>query len=826
MRVAVWTDADERAAGGAEQERPWDEEIKSASTLDIKLVQTADEQPDTVNAGSDELVLNAASESVTSAEVPAASPAVQTRPTPKWHHGWPIPSTISDNPEEGRACIQLPSFEELTLEKARVISSHYPFAEADYRSSRGKQPGDSQLEIPHFERVFRIAATMAGIENIQDTPDYDEVLILTAWHCVRPEEGYLGSYPKSLLCPLSHAAPPAALSKLSAAKRLVFDRRAPYYLRFLLEERFGLRTCADIENADLRQLLKRAGFRLLKASSVPEVAFPGATHGEDPPVRPWKLTLRQELSDQRAADMLIWAALWQLKYGLSLVSFESGTPRWNIGAFIRTDWEDAFLSLGVRVAPSLMRESGLLDWRAVLSRCLETIGTGNLPADVLGKIAAAPQRVCHDSHQAIWDVLDRAARSVLEQARASEPGLFHENGEMDYLAARGFRRWARLFDEVSPNILSRFGVSAFTALRRVAPEYFGWGCSQLKPWELEQERGKWNGARGRALLRSAYAFALYETGLGCMISQGEQVFWHCTLAQFSEWAAVQAVSGQTAYEFLYGLASRHGLTPLLSREITHTAAVSLLAAMNVHDGLPRIESCWELCMRAALERHGGKLEVRLVLPDLVPLPLRLRKAALSPLSYSYLHSEVRLVRDFDLRMARESRRKLEELPGWWEDERIMGTPLLARISSRNSPARAVLERLRHETWLESTPQPVRFRALHLLLSKRATLRVPPGDTGLSSDEIRTLLRLALEGTLEYSNVVHVSFPAIRRGFERILARDDTKEMLDSLLLHVGAAYETELWGQVRKLIVLDVINDLLELTIRSCLLHLMSSEGP
>ena len=54
--------------------------------------------------------------------------------------------------------------------------------------------------------------------------------------------------------------------------------------------------------------------------------------------------------------------------------------------------------------------------------------------------------------------------------------------------------------------------------------------------------------------------------------------------------------------------------------------------------------------------------------------------------------------------------------------------------------------------------------------------------------------------------------------------DDTREMLDSLLLHIGTAYETEVWGQVRKFIVLDVINDLLALTIRNSLLHLMSAE--
>ena len=742
-----------------------------------------------------------------------------------FRHGWPVPSTITPRPDEARACIQLPAFDTLVLDKAKVISGRFPFAEAEYRNLRGKERRTDEPEIPHFERIFRIAAARASLPNIQEARDYDELLILTAWYCVRPQvEGFLGSYPKSLLCPLSLTAPPIALESLSATKRFVFDRRAPIYLRYLLCEKFGLRTCADIENADLRHLLRSAGFRLIRASAVPETAFAGITRGEDPPVRPWKLTLRQELSDERAAEMLINAALWQIQFGRRLVTVEQGQPRWNIRLFERTDWEDAFLSLGVRVAPSLLRESGLMDWRAVLSRCIEQIGSGNLPPEVLGKVSALPQRVCHDNHQAIWNVLDRVALTVLEQVRASEPQLFSPTHGMDYETARTFRRWARLFDEVSPNILSRFGVSAFTALHRVAPEYFGWGRAHLKPWELEQEHGKWKGPRGRASLRSAYAFALYETGLGSIENQDEQVVWQCTLKQFSEWSALKAEQGNTAYEFLYGLASRHGLTPLLSREVTHTAAISMLAGMNLHEHLPRIEGCWDVCLRAALERHGGKLEVRLVLPDLVPLPLRLRKAVLTPLSYSYLHPEIRLVRGFDLRMARESHRQLAEVPGWWEDERIMGTPLLERVNNTADPARAVLGLVRPEPWLEPPAQKIRFRALHLLISKRATHRTAPGEAGLSSEEIKVLIRLALDATLEHTNIAHVSFPAIRRGFERILARDDTREMLDSLLLHIGTAYETEIWGQVRKFIVLDVINDLLALTIRCSLLHLMSSD--
>src|SRR5205814_697305 len=132
----------------------------------------------------------------------------------------------------------------------------------------------------------------------------------------------------------------------------------------------------------------------------------------------------QELSEARAGELLMTAALWQTKYGLRLVTIEKGLPHWNIGAFGRTDWEDAFLSLGVRVPSSLLRESGLFDWRTLLARCLDQIGRGNLPPDVLGKVSSWPQRVSHDSHQAIWSVLDNVARNVMERVRSTEPQLF------------------------------------------------------------------------------------------------------------------------------------------------------------------------------------------------------------------------------------------------------------------------------------------------------------------------------------------------------------------------------------------------------------------
>src|SRR6185503_6678310 len=131
---------------------------------------------------------------------------------PRWYHGWPIPSSISKNPDEARACIQLPEFDALLLEKARVIAGRFPVAEAEYRMLRTRQPEAWEAEVPHFERVFRLAAANASVKEVEQSADYDALVILTAWYCVRPGvEGFLGSYPKSLLCPLSHSAPPAAL---------------------------------------------------------------------------------------------------------------------------------------------------------------------------------------------------------------------------------------------------------------------------------------------------------------------------------------------------------------------------------------------------------------------------------------------------------------------------------------------------------------------------------------------------------------------------------------------------------------------------------------
>ena len=106
--------------------------------------------------------VNTSSKKPVSPQKPAKSTR-RTEPPPRLRddYGWPIPSVLGSNPEEARARIQLPEFDELLLEKARVISSRFPFAEAEYRNLRAKEP-NGEAEIPHFEKVFRIAASIAS----------------------------------------------------------------------------------------------------------------------------------------------------------------------------------------------------------------------------------------------------------------------------------------------------------------------------------------------------------------------------------------------------------------------------------------------------------------------------------------------------------------------------------------------------------------------------------------------------------------------------------------------------------------------------------------
>src|SRR5947207_422975 len=164
MLLAVWPDFDESISACSIDEQPLP---AGAMALPVPSSPELQREPSSADQISVKIPVGSPSTAFVRQPIVPAPDEMESTPvapslTPQWDHGWPIPSTISKNPDEARACIHLPEFDVLTLEKARVISGRFPFAEAEYRAARGKEPVAEEVEIAHFEKVFRIAAEMAS----------------------------------------------------------------------------------------------------------------------------------------------------------------------------------------------------------------------------------------------------------------------------------------------------------------------------------------------------------------------------------------------------------------------------------------------------------------------------------------------------------------------------------------------------------------------------------------------------------------------------------------------------------------------------------------
>jgi len=241
---------------------------------------------------------------------------------------------------------------------------------------------------------------------------------------------------------------------------------------------------------------------------------------------------------------------------------------------------------------------------------------------VLGKVSAWPQRICHDSHQAIWEGLDHISRTVMERVRVDEPQLFSESGELDYETARSFRGWARLFDEVSPQILSRLGVSAFTALRRVAPDYFGWNCAQLKPWSWSRNMENGKARAGGRSSGAPMLFALYEYGLGSICEREDQVR---VAVHPEEFLRLVREPYDRQEVSPYGIPLWPGQPARIdpsphAGNYPHTARSPSSPASIFTSISRRLQGSGTVCMRTASNGMVGNSKCACVLPDLVRCP--------------------------------------------------------------------------------------------------------------------------------------------------------------------------------------------------------------
>src|SRR5437016_5764258 len=112
--MAVWTDSEQTQAACPEIERP--------------LIEGQPPAPAQTPTGADSIAAPR--------EPSALLPTRDSTLTARQLFGWPVPSSLSTNPDEARARIQLPEFDDFLLERARVIAGRFALAEAEYRNPR------------------------------------------------------------------------------------------------------------------------------------------------------------------------------------------------------------------------------------------------------------------------------------------------------------------------------------------------------------------------------------------------------------------------------------------------------------------------------------------------------------------------------------------------------------------------------------------------------------------------------------------------------------------------------------------------------------------
>ncbi len=766
----------------------------------------------------------------------------------------PAPHQVDLNPDRARELMHLPDIEAPLEDLAREISTYLPLANKEYMRlwriqhqrqlntsfeprhgpspHQGPEPMDT---LPRFEKVFRLAASYAGMPNIEQHTQYDSLLVLCGWVSTKgpgDSTAFFSSYPKAVLCTHAHSESPQVIENLSSGERDRFHRRAPAYLRYLLLHRLKISSCAELERANLRLLMKSNGFRLVEWHLVPEVAFPGITAGADPAVRPWYL---REPEDR---DMVIRAAVHTLQHRIRAVEVASidgelsntdclsshgcttqiplrGLAIWDLKKLKETPWDEVFAECGAGSYNSRTRFPDIRACSDLLRVCIAQIGAGNIIGSELQNLTEARSRISLDRESQIFEKIDQITARVLLRAEKEHPELFLESGKLDPRMVRKFRKWNELYERESTNILNELGVPVYLALSRISPETFGTAPGLAKSWELEMEHGKWDGPRGKRLLRSAYANALLEAGLGHHEPTENGCMWRCSQDEFNRWYKETVLgSGLAPSEFLARLAESRGLTPLMNSVVSHPEGASLLAGQNVHSKISTYEHRWAKCMIDAIKASRDSLSVPLDLSPRTPFPFSVREALLKPVPMPYLHPTLAFVRPHEVALIR-SGRILYDLPNWLEDYRPTDTPLADRLNNASSDLLALMNKVVEFDMDGQISKNIRFHTLQILALHTEVGKNP----NFTDKEVKMLLELTRQCVLPHSNALPSTTRFAKIALTRLIARESFLSLVRTAVQFVGQASGLESKKEVRNKIALDVVDDAVLLTLRAICWH-------
>lgn len=442
--------------------------------------------------------------------------------------------------------------------------------------------------------------------------------------------------------------------------------------------KLGLETAFQIETIPgftqcLIQLGLQRAFQTRKIGAIKliEHAFPEELKGEDPIIRIWRFDVPKKWLGEEGAIRSARAVAWMLRFGERMVAKNTdGTFTFNIPRMREVVWHEVFERHNLRSiiesdqAPYRTLRDAMSAGAALLGRSdLFGFRDDQLP---LGKIRPRVRWSASGAER------ERAAlaEELVKRLKAKHPQAFDHHGAAIPERFRELNDLAETLKAPGYLVISRSFGSVRKLLTHAFPKIFGWGRSQLKPWELDYTAGKWDPPAGNARFNSAFCYLMARHGLGKLTLRGVRLDYDLTLESLETWERKIAQGEITS------TLTQHVMSLGFSGGLAHGAKGSvnraLLRLFGEPEGTPLLK---HLCitkhgrlLNPMLRQRGGALRIVVAVlspnealtlgaeePELAPSPLDPDTLLSRPCPNPLWHSRLAILTNHDVQLWAEMR---------------------------------------------------------------------------------------------------------------------------------------------------------------------------
>lgn len=434
------------------------------------------------------------------------------------------PDSLPDPKITSRSEISLdgPGEKETRLEKAQIARALARKIKENVKSGQSRYITQDQQRttyrnflgaLMHAARELDMDAIELGLDN--------DVLVLTAYNCLRTnadqylvpqdkkEEGFLEAFPNGIF------------------DRYFLERVKTLTKHYLVDLR-GIDNAEAIESIDKATLIE-GGLeivdRTFQRPDLCKLLCSGYLEGENPPIRLWRMNYDKKWASEDGVLLIGRGLRNVLKYDLGAINPDD---TYNLEAFESISWKDVFstnkygLNNALNYCPFL---NNTLDAVRVACPGLIGIDAGQLP----------PWKVTFNG---MWQYADsdskRLIDDVTEYVVERKLKCVSDSNTVSADKIRGVKDWDKEYNKVASGCLSASNLKAHEALKRKYSHLFGLEKDQIKPWEIMYS-GMWSGNEGQKLFRLAFAYVLYDSGLGNFDFSHQPPVFSFTANEFKSW---------------------------------------------------------------------------------------------------------------------------------------------------------------------------------------------------------------------------------------------------------------------------------------------------